>query len=217
MEKKNPKYQQKDQGRKMKMKTKTAMKNATQTSFLLSFFTVFWAGCMVVWLIGKTEIPLWAVIAMGAACVACAVWILARAIQCTRMVKDVPEDGELSDNEKNAAKRWNIIFALNGIVIGVCCALLGIFGLYEYIAPAVLLIVGLHYIPISLLYKTGIHIAVAVPTVLAATLGILSLITGTAAAYAPGLSSLAGSVGAIVLGVWAVNTVRAACVSNQTV
>jgi hypothetical protein len=193
------------------MKTKTAMNNTTQTAFLLSFFTVFWTAFMIFWLIQTTDLPLGVVVAMGAVCVVFAVLILIRARQCARLVKTLPEDGELSDREKKAAKRWNLIFSLNGCAIGVSCALLGIFGMYEYIIPVVLLIVGLHYIPISLLYKTKVQIAVAVPTVVASLLGIWSLRTGTADAYAPGLCALGGAAGAIVLGLWAVSAVKAAC------
>jgi hypothetical protein len=191
------------------------MKNFTQTSFFLAFFTVFWTGFMILWFITATELPPWIIIATGVLCVAFGIWILMKGIQCTRLLKTLPDGGELSDDDKKAAKKWNWIFILNGCVIGVSCALLSTFGLYEYIAPVVLLIVGLHYIPISFLYKTKIQTIVAIPTIIVAVLCIISLTTGTADAYAPGVSSLAGAIGAIILGIWIVKTVGAMIMEEQ--
>jgi uncharacterized membrane protein YfcA len=90
----------------------------------------------------------------------------------------------------------------------VSCALLGSFGLYAYIVPVVLLIVGLHYIPIGLLYHTKIQTVVALPVVFVAVLGILSLLTNVGADYAPGVCAFVGAVSTSILGAWAVKTIR---------
>ncbi|MDR2501858.1 MAG: hypothetical protein LBC78_01255 [Oscillospiraceae bacterium] len=190
------------------MKTKGAMKNLNNTSYLLAFFTTVWAIFMLVWLILRSPLPLLPAIAVTAFFVAVSVYIYLSAIAGHKALKAIPDD-ENTEEDSKKSKKWTAVFIVQASAISLSSALLGSFGLFEYIVIAVLFIVGLHYIPISMFYRTKIQIYVAVPTILLAVLGLASLLTGTLAEYASGICSFAGALGCAVLGFWAIAQVKA--------
>ncbi|MDR1619658.1 MAG: hypothetical protein LBS18_03240 [Clostridiales bacterium] len=190
------------------MNSKGAMKNLNDTSYLLAFFTTVWAIFMIVWLILRSPLPLPLGIAVTACFIALSIHIYLGAIAGYKALKSVPDDID-GNKDKKKSKQWTVIFIIQGAAMALSGALLGSFRLYEYIVPVMLFIVGLHYIPVSVLYHTKIQIYVAVPTVVLAVLGFFSLISGVFAEYAAGICSCGGAVGCAILGLWATKTVKA--------
>ncbi|MDR0432460.1 MAG: hypothetical protein LBH48_04000 [Bifidobacteriaceae bacterium] len=195
----------------------TALKNLSQTSFMLAFFTAFWTGFMVFWALHGEVFPGIVPIAVGAALVGFAVWLLVRSIKCARIVAAIVDEdpsGAGGAGKDSAAKKWDIVFTLQGCAIGVGAAVLAILGQYVYIVPVVLLIVGLHFIPIGMLYKTGIHYVVAGADFAAAAWGIITLLTTTPGgsfpmpAFVDSACALVGALSSAVLGVWIIRTIK---------
>jgi hypothetical protein len=190
------------------MNTKGSMKNLNNTAYLLAFFTIVWAASMLVWFILDDVLPVGATIVLSVIFLAIAGYIYISAVLGYRSLKPIPEDdGSIQDKLKS--KRWSVVFALQAVAISLSGALLGSFKLHVFIAPVMLLIVGLHYIPISMLYHTTIQSFVAIPTILIALLGLLAIFTDTGSRYAAGVCSLVGAIGCVTLGIWATTTVRA--------
>ncbi|MDR2515374.1 MAG: hypothetical protein LBD02_09275 [Christensenellaceae bacterium] len=176
-----------------------------QTILLLSFFTLLWAGFMLFGLLAS-PLPPALPIALAVCLLLPAIWLLRGGLACLARAKAMPAGEAPSETERRAERRWNLIFGLQGGAIGLVCTLLGAFRLYAQIGPAVLLIVGLHYIPLGMLYRTKIHGLVALPVILIALLGLLSLATGFLSAFAPGVCALAGGLSTAILGLWVLKT-----------
>jgi hypothetical protein len=109
------------------------------------------------------------------------------------------QEAEVSELDKKAQKSWSIIFSVQGCMIGASCAMLGIFGKYDFIVPVVAFIVGVHYFPLGALYHTRFHIAVGVFEVLISVLAIASIAMNRFVGLCIGLSALAAALGTVAL------------------
>jgi len=76
------------------------------------------------------------------------------------------------------------------VVIAIVCALLAINDGYAYFAPAIALIVGLHFIPFGFLFRRSIDFYIAAWVVIWAIVGIWLIASQTLAA--PLVASLVG-------------------------
>jgi hypothetical protein len=183
--------------------TKPALSGMLQSTFMLCFFTVFWSAFLF-WSLGFTV----------AAFIAFFGYLLF-AVQMFRFAKRTAKKvNALPDVEKTAAdkaadKKWSIIFSVQGMSIGAVCAALGMLGRYEYIVPCAALIVGLHYFPLGVTYKTAIHhIAGAVVSAISIG-GIIAVYWGYANA-AIGLCAAVSALATLALGFYLLNVVNGA-------
>jgi hypothetical protein len=176
--------------------TKKARQNLAQSAVMLAVFTVFWPPFSF-WGFGLSVYS----VLLCAAFTGAAVCIFIGALKAGRAIKALPDE-EVSAADRRAEKRWNVIFILQSCSIGVAGAALGILGEYAYVPLAAALIVGLHYIPIGLLYRTKIHAAVAALTVLTGVFCITARASGWLGDETIGICSAAAACGTSVLGGW---------------
>jgi hypothetical protein len=174
--------------------TKTTLAGMTQSLFMLAFFTVFWTSFML-WGFGKY---LWGYV-LATVFVGAAVYLLIVAIQSSKRIKTLSEE-TVSGTDKQAAKRWNVVFGLQGGCIGAVCMVLGILGYYAFIPPAVVLIVGIHYIPLGIMYRTAIHHIMAVFVILIAIGSLLLMLLTEDRNIGIGIASTAAAISTVVLG-----------------
>jgi hypothetical protein len=206
------------------LSSEDGLNNLTQTIALLAFFTFFWAGIMIAWAIVDRPVPLAVPFAAFAVFAAGGVWLGVCARSSQRRVADLfgtgdkpspsgKKSGERTSKPKPdaAARRWTAIFVIQGVAIGAAACALSIFGQFRYIAPATLLIVGLHFIPIGLIYKTAIQQYWAAALIITACVAIFMLLAGGKAAdFASPLCGVMGALSTITLGAWANHTIRRA-------
>jgi hypothetical protein len=67
---------------------------------------------------------------------------------------------------------FGINFAAEGVIIAVVCALLGMTGADAYFAPAIALVVGVHFIPFGFIFHRTIDFYIAGWVVIWAVTGI---------------------------------------------
>jgi hypothetical protein len=176
--------------------SKQAVKNMNTSQFLVCFFAVFWSAFMLLPFLPN----IFAIIAFICLVVAAAV-LLRFAVKICRNISKLPVDSDKDkEKDKKIAKIWNVIFTVQGVGIGISCAVLGILDLYHYIIPVVVIWVGLHYIPMGFLYKTPVHIAVGVATVLTAAAAMIFSPPAVFLSVACGISAAGGALSAIILG-----------------
>ncbi|MDR0432192.1 MAG: hypothetical protein LBH48_02615 [Bifidobacteriaceae bacterium] len=185
-----------------------ALKYLTQSQYMLAGLTLFWAGAMLAWALIDRPVPVWVAIIVFAALAGAVVWIVPQTVRCSRGIGRLPAE-QTGVKDPAANKKWALIFSTEGIAIGLTAGTLSSFGLFSYIIPATLLIVGLHFIPIGVLYKTSIQQYWAAVLVVVAIVGIVLLIAGgTGATFANVLCALAGALSTSWLAVWGAKTVQ---------
>ena len=176
------------------MITRRALQGIMQSVFMLAGFTAFWAAFLF-WGFGFGPISV-----AGCACfLACAVWIARKAVLARRGIAALP-DSPATEADKQAKKRWSVIFTVQGVTSGASCAILGILGKYEYIVPVVALIVGLHYIPIGMQHKDRIHVVAGALLSLIAIAGIAAMLAGRQPGPMIGMCALAAAASTVALG-----------------
>jgi hypothetical protein len=135
--------------------------------FLMAFFTLLWASWSLyglpvaagVALVVIFCIPAGLVVINGVQLIRSAHWLPVPS--ATRRRAEVAPCGLGSGGP----------FAAEGVIIGVVCTLLIINGAYAYRAPAIALIVGLHFIPLGFIFRRTIDFSIAGWVVVWALLG----------------------------------------------
>jgi hypothetical protein len=152
----------------------------------MGFFTLLWAS----WSLYGLPLVLGVVVVVIFG--AFAVVFVANGLQLIRSASRLPEPaGEESRRRGRALQLgFGVAFASEGVVIAVVCALLAINGAYAYFAPAIALVVGLHFIPFGFLFRRTIDYYIAAWVVLWAVVGIWLIASQTLAA--PLVASVVG-------------------------
>ena len=182
--------------------SKKARTGMLQSVFMLAFFTLFWAAFLF-WGFRVTAFPIIA----AAIFVAISGVLFYRALKANRAIRAMP-DAPSDPADKRAQTRWNIIASVQGGAIGVSCAVLWGMGLYTYIVPVVVLIVGLHYLPLGAMYHTPVHFIVGAAVVLVAIFGIVSQALGIVGDETIGICAMAGALSTAVLGVYILRLIK---------
>ncbi|MDR1539967.1 MAG: hypothetical protein LBU32_18595 [Clostridiales bacterium] len=188
--------------------TRAALKNMTISILMMAFFTIFWANFMLM----SFATNILAIIGFALLAIYSA-WLAFMGVKLKRAVAALPDEPK-QELDARAEKRWNLIFIIQGIAIGASCALLGAFSLYNYIIPVIVLIIGLHYFPLGLLYHTPIHFIVGVPVVLLSTFATIFFPPSDFSSAAGGFSSLAAACSTTVLGAYMMASVTSAMVKK---
>jgi hypothetical protein len=115
--------------------------------FLMAFFTALWASWSLYGLSAFLGVAL--IVIFGAF----AVIFVINGVQLFRSAARLPlPAGEESQRRGRSLQiGFGVTFASEGVVIAIVCALLAINGGYAYFAPAIALVVGLHFIPFGFL------------------------------------------------------------------
>lgn len=92
-----------------------------------------------------------------------AVVFVINGVQLIRSASRLPPPRGAESERRGRALQlgYGITFASEGVVIAVVCALLAINGAYDYFAPAIALVVGLHFIPFGFLFRRTIDFYIA--------------------------------------------------------
>ncbi|MDR1542259.1 MAG: hypothetical protein LBU32_30635 [Clostridiales bacterium] len=175
---------------------------------MMAFFTIFWANFMMISLAPN----ILAIIGFALFAIYSA-WLAFMGVKLKRAVAALPDEPK-QEHDARTEKRWSLIFTIQGIAIGGSCALLGVFSLYNYIIPVIVLIIGLHYFPLGLLYHTPIHFIVGVPVVLLPIFLTIFFPPSDFSSVAGGFSSLAGACSTTVLGAYMLASVTSAIVKK---
>ena len=102
----------------------------------------------------------------------------------------VPTGDDSSRQGRAMRVGFGVTLAAVGVIIGVVCALLIVNGAYAYLAPAIVLVVGLHFIPLGFIFHRTIDFYIAGWVVVWALLGFWLINSQTMAA--PLVASIVG-------------------------
>jgi hypothetical protein len=182
--------------------SKKARAGMCQSAFMLAFFTIFWAAFLF-WGFGINVFSIIGCIFF----VGMAIAIFCGAVKANCIVRSLA-DSSVDLEDKRITVRWNIIFSLQGAAIGIVCAIFGILGQYQYIVPAVVFIVGIHYFPLCAIYHTPIHFIVGAFVVLIAFLGIVLQALGILGIEAIGICALAAAISTVILGIYILRLIK---------
>jgi hypothetical protein len=180
--------------------------------FLMAFFTVLWA----LWpLYGLPVVLSLAVIVIFAAF---AVVFVINGVQLIRSASRLPQPTGKESKRRGRALQvgFGVTFATEGVVIAIVCALLATNGAYAYFAPAIALVVGLHFIPLGFIFRRTIDFYIAAWVVAWAIVGIWLIASQTVAA--PQVASLVGvstACGTAAYGAYMLRVKRAILASLQ--
>ena len=110
--------------------------------FLMAFFTLLWASWSLYGLPAAAGVAL--VVIFGVL----AVIFVINVVQLMRSAHRLPlPSGDEAKHRGHVLRvGFGVTFAAEGVIIGVVCALLIVNGGYAYLAPAIALVVGLHFI-----------------------------------------------------------------------
>jgi hypothetical protein len=174
--------------------------------FLMAFFTLLWASWSLYGL------PVAAGVALVVIFGILALIFVINGVQLLRSADRLPVPTGDDWNHQGRALRigFGVTFAAEGVIIGVVCALLIVNGAYAYLAPAVALVVGLHFIPLGFIFHRTIDFYVAGWVVLWALIGFWLINSETMAApLVASMVGIAAACGTTVYGVYMVRVKRA--------
>lgn len=136
---------------------------------LMGIFTSMWAA----W--AYSAAGGWFLILAVGFWAASALFVL-HAIHLLRHIRHFPSPTETeTQSGRTTQRRFGIIFNAEGIVIGATCAVLLIAHRFQFMAPAIALIVGLHFIPLSRVFHRRIDVWLGLFTALLGAVGIVSV------------------------------------------
>ena len=173
--------------------------------FLMAFFTTFWA----LWI--PYGLPRSVAVVLLAAFVALAAVLVVSGIRLARAANRFPPvDAEARVRGRRVQKGFGIIVGAEGLVIGGLSAVLGARGAYAYIGPAIALVVGLHFVPLGIVFRRTIDYYVGGWVSLAAVTGLWLLGTGSLPASLVGsLVAVATAAGTAGYGIYLLRLRRA--------
>ena len=173
-----------------------------QVAFMLAFFTIFWASFLF-WGFGVSavSIVLCILFIIGAG------FIIFNAAKAKSAVRALPDDTD-SPEDKKEQRRWALIFSIQGGAIGAVCAILGTIGEYNYIVPAIVLIVGVHYFPLGAIYHTRIHFLVGTAVVAISLFCIRALRFEILGLVAIGICAATAAISTIILGIYIIRAAK---------
>jgi hypothetical protein len=174
--------------------------------FLMAFFTALWASWSFYGLSAFLGVALFVIFG------AFAVILVINGVQLFRSAARLPLPAGAESQRRGRALQvgFGITFASEGVVIAIVCALLAINGGYEYFAPAIALIVGVHFIPFGFLFRRRFDFFIAAWVVVWAIVGIWLIASQILAA--PLVASLVGvatACGTTAYGIYMLRVKRA--------
>lgn len=174
--------------------------------FLMAFFTALWASWSFYGLSAFLGVAL--IVIFGAF----AVIFVINGVQLFRSAARLPLPAGAESQRRGRALRvgFGVTFASEGVVIAVVCAFLAINGGYAYFAPAIALVVGLHFIPFGFLFRRSIDFYIAAWVVVWAIVAIWLIASQILAA--PLVASLVGvatACGTAAYGIYMLRVKRA--------
>jgi hypothetical protein len=166
--------------------TRTVARFVAIGLFLMAFFTLLWASWSLYGLPvagGAALVVIFSVIA---------VIFVINGVRLLRSADRLPVPTGDDSNRQGRAMRigFGVTLAAVGVIIGVVCALLIVNGAYAYLAPAIVLVVGLHFIPLGFIFHRTIDFYIAGWVVVWALLGFWLISSQTMAA--PLVASIVG-------------------------
>lgn len=136
---------------------------------LMGVFTAMWAG----WALAGPAVTGWQLLSVGFW--ALSVVFVVAGIQLMVVSRRLPVDTrgpELSPGSRIRQRFW-LVFAAEGVLIGIACGVLGGLGLAEFMPPAVCFIVGVHFLPMAWVFKRRMDLWLGSITTLVAIIGLL--------------------------------------------
>jgi hypothetical protein len=174
--------------------------------FLMAFFTLLWASWSLYGLPAAAGVAL--VVIFGIL----AVIFVINGVRLMRSARELPLPSGAEASRRGRALRvgFGVTFAAEGVIIGVVCALLIVNGGYAYLAPAIALVVGLHFIPLGFIFRRTIDFYIAAWVVVWALLGFWLINSGTLAApLVASIVGVAGACGTAAYGIYMLRVKRA--------
>jgi hypothetical protein len=174
--------------------------------FLMAFVTLLWASWSLYGL------PVAAGVALVVIFGILALIFVINGVQLLRSADRLPVPTGDDWNHQGRALRigFGVTFAAEGVIIGVVCALLIVNGAYAYLAPAVALVVGLHFIPLGFIFHRTIDFYIAGWVVLWALIGFWLINSETMAApLVASMVGIAAACGTTAYGIYMLRVKRA--------
>jgi hypothetical protein len=174
--------------------------------FLMAFFTLLWASWSLYGLPMGVGVALVVIFGIPAA-----VFVVS-GVQLIRSAHRLPLPSGDEARRRGRALRvgFGITFAAEGVIVGVVCVLLIVTGGYAYLAPAIALVVGLHFIPLGFIFRRTIDFYIAGWVVVCALLGFWLVNSQTLAPpLVASIVGVAAACGTTAYGVYLLRVKRA--------
>ena len=117
------------------------------------FLAVFGGGWLVFWCMGVYGVRLGKLGVIGA----CSAAILLIAVKQFRDNRDAYAQEAESPASKRAGRIFNVVNAIQWVLIFLVATILWIAGRWEWIIPSVILIVGVHFFPLAVAFRVRRH------------------------------------------------------------
>ena len=153
--------------------TKQSLKASAGSIFMVTCFSILWAALMLLGF-GTNPVSIAGLVLL----LACDVWLYIRAIRTMRAIHalpDLPLDENVKREQRRIGRSFGIIFGIEAVLIMAASMLIES---PDYIGPVIALIVGLHFYPLSALFRVRAHAILATPIVLVAVISIIVVSTG---------------------------------------
>lgn len=158
---------------------RAAIQGIANGIILMAFFTVLWASWAAV------GVSIGFRIVIGVVFFAFAIVFLVEGIPPFGASKRLPTvaAGDQQQRSKSIGRRFGVIFATEGILIGASSAVLGATDNYLYINPVTALIVGAHFLPLARVFNRTIDYYIGAWVILVALLGLGQLLSSAVDPY----------------------------------
>jgi uncharacterized membrane protein YecN with MAPEG domain len=130
------------------------------------FFSVFGGCWLVVWSLGAYGVKFW-VLGMIGACSAAILLVAVKQFRDNRVAYAKEAESLAS---KKAGRIFNVVNAIQWVLIFIVSTLLKKAGHWEWIIPSVILIVGVHFFPLGVAFRVRRHYLTGGTLVLVAVL-----------------------------------------------
>jgi hypothetical protein len=143
---------------------------------LMAVFTAWWASDSLY----AGHRP--AAVAFTALGAAAAVVFLVQAVRLVRAGRSMPRELDAVDQEhrRRSGRTFGIVFAAEGLLIGVAAGVLNGTGHAEYVLPVIALVVGLHFYPMAWVFHRRLDLWLATWVTLVGVAGVLALAVSAA-------------------------------------
>lgn len=188
----------------MEKLSKRALVQNVWSVCMMAFFIIFWTYSAV-WGFGWNPFTISCIIASFVY----AIWLYAKAIKMFRAVRTLP-DSPATESDKRIRKRFRFIFGIEIILITVCSIILSnsILGNPNYILPIITIIVGGHFLPLSVLFHARLLFITGIIMIAAAVSGIILIASGKWINQSIGVCALISAVCVAILSAYVLRLVK---------
>jgi hypothetical protein len=184
---------------------RVAVRSVAAALLLMAFFTLVW----VAWVFPAVPDGIALAIAIPFELLAVLFAVQGVVLFSRSKLFPVVPTADRRGQTKRVGLRFGLIFGIEGVLIGATSGILFATGLDAYLAPAIALIVGAHFIPLARVFERTIDYWVAAWVIAVALAGIIAIaVTPAAPAFVSALVGIGTAAGTSAYGIYLLGVKR---------